>query len=152
MDASMIAKRDVILLDEDGREHLGWWYSPTAYIVKWAVVLGLFMTFFLWVTLGYLHARRRIRMGNKPLAYHRWLVPRSQRMPPPQNEYGYYNPGSYGMQNQHNMEPPPLYSSADMPPSYQPPPGGSKVAPMQDSRPLPSYMPPQQETGVTRPA
>jgi hypothetical protein len=71
-----------------------------------------------------------------------WLVPRSQREPqPPQNTRAYYAPGSFGMQE--HAEPPPgasiriafskanmcpVYSNTDMPPSYQPPEGGSKVA------------------------
>jgi hypothetical protein len=113
------------------------WYSPvggapvhgspvadggaqTAYAVKWSVLLALFVIFFLWITLGYYHARRRIKAGLKPLAYHKvdtapdktpcaddgqWLVPRSQREPrPSQNVRSYYAPGSYGMEH---AEPPP---------------------------------------------
>jgi hypothetical protein len=43
----------------------------TAYAVKWSVLLALFVIFFLWITLGYYHARRRIKAGLKPLAYHK---------------------------------------------------------------------------------
>jgi len=106
-----------------------WWYTPTAYAVKWSALLALFVIFFLWITLGYYHARRRIKAGLKPLSYHKWLVPRSQREPqPPQNARSYYAPGSFGMQGQQPAEPPPVYSNTDMPPTYQPPEGGSKVA------------------------
>lgn len=147
----ILPKRDdpVVVLPDGERERVGWWYSPTAYIVKWTVVLSLFLLFFLWVTLGYLHARRRLRNGLKPLAYHRWLVPRSYRPQLPQNNYAYYRPGAYGMQDQ-RMETLPVYSSADMPPSYQPPPGGTKVAPYQEVRemsiPAPAYERTQETT------
>jgi hypothetical protein len=73
--------------DPDGGPY-NWWYSAvgtlgpdsaaaadhdrqTAYAVKWSVLLALFVIFFLWITLGYYHARRRIKAGLKPLAYHK---------------------------------------------------------------------------------
>jgi len=43
----------------------------TAYIIKWAVLLSLFGIFFLWLIIGYWHAKRRIAKGLPPLAYHR---------------------------------------------------------------------------------
>jgi len=106
------------------------WYSPTAYVVKWSVLLALFVTFFLWITIGYYHARKRVKAGLPPLTYHRWLVPRSQRYPQPpqqQNNFGYYAPNNYGM---HAMvDPPP-----DLPPIYQPPLNGNKTDVSQNSQ------------------
>jgi len=121
-----IVKRQFADQDDPDGGPYNFWYSATAYAVKWSVLLALFVIFFLWITLGYYHARRRIKAGLRPLAYHKWLVPRSQREPqPPQNIRAYYAPGSFGMEH---AEPPPVYSNTDMPPSYQPPEGGSKVA------------------------
>jgi len=102
----------------------------TAYIVKWAILLSIFGIFFLWLLVGYWHVRMRLRKGLQPLAYHRWLAPRRQQVM--QNSYAYYQPNpnpnapAYGMQN--FSEPPPVYSG-DMPPTYQPPPGGQGVYP-----------------------
>jgi len=98
----------------------------TTYIIKWSILLGLFGLFFIWLFVGYWHARLRIRKGLQPLAYHRWLAPR--RNAPMQNNYAYYQPNpnrAYGMQSY--PEPPPMYSG-DMPPTYQPPPGGPGVS------------------------
>lgn len=63
------------------------------------------------------------------LSIAQFLVPQAQRYPQGQNNYAYYRPPGYGMQNY--PEPLPVYNNADMPPTYQPPPGGSKVAPQQ---------------------
>jgi hypothetical protein len=75
--------------DQDGPDGgpYNWWYSAvgapgpvsavadadrqTAYAVKWSVLLALFVIFFLWITLGYYHARRRIKAGLRPLTYHK---------------------------------------------------------------------------------
>ncbi|KAK3063097.1 hypothetical protein LTS18_002756 [Coniosporium uncinatum] len=137
-----------------------WWYSPTGYIVKWIIVGIIFAIFF-----ACFHARRRIRKGLPPLAYHRWLVPRSAQRGHHQNQYAYYaqqppqQGGYYGQGNAYGMqtyaEPPPQYNHNDVPPTYQPPQGGSKADPSQ------LYMPPagpppagssSQETGVVAPA
>jgi hypothetical protein len=48
-----------------------WWTSPVAYAVKWAVIAGIFVLFFLFCLAGYLHAQRRMKKGLAPLAYHR---------------------------------------------------------------------------------
>jgi len=102
------------------------WYSPTAYVVKWSVLLALFVSFFLWITIGYYHARKRLKAGKPPLAYHRWLVPRSQRYPQAvQNYQGYYRPNHYAMHE--SMDPPPAYSNVDMPPTYQAPTKAAEV-------------------------
>lgn len=40
-------------------------------IVKWSVFLGLMVLITLYITIGYIHAKKRIRKGLVPLAYHR---------------------------------------------------------------------------------
>lgn len=44
-------------------------------IVKWAVFLGLMVLITLYITIGYIHAKKRIRKGLVPLAYHRVRSP-----------------------------------------------------------------------------
>jgi hypothetical protein len=81
-----IVKRQFVDQDDPDGGPYNWWYSAvntsgpgyaatdadqTAYAVKWSVLLALFVIFFLWITLGYYHARRRIKAGLKPLAYHK---------------------------------------------------------------------------------
>ncbi|KIW00970.1 uncharacterized protein PV09_07492 [Verruconis gallopava] len=101
----------------------------TAEIIKWSIFLGLMGIIFIYFTVGYWHARRRIRKGLQPLRYHRWLAPKPFRQ---QNNAAYYNPqnGTYGMYPY--PEPPPVYNPNGMPPMYAPPLGGSKVAPQQN--------------------
>jgi hypothetical protein len=90
--------------DHDGMEI---WYSPAAYVVKWSVLLSIFITFFLWITIGYYHARQRLKRGLPPLAYHRWLVPRSKRyaQPPQENRPEYYQQANPGVHD--GVDPPP---------------------------------------------
>ena len=45
--------------------------ARTAFIVKWSILGGIFLIFTLWFVGGYFHAKRRIRKGLPPLAYHR---------------------------------------------------------------------------------
>jgi len=86
-------------------------------------------------------------------------VPHSQR-PPAQNSYGYYDSNSYGMYGR-DVEPPPgtvamvrraivadqtVYTNSDLPPTYQPPMGGTKVAPRQSA--APAYEPRAPEYGA----
>ncbi|ESZ93643.1 hypothetical protein SBOR_5948 [Sclerotinia borealis F-4128] len=116
-------------------DHVPFWLTKTGQIVRWSVFWGLFIIFMLWIIIGYWHAKRRIRKGLKPLAYHRWMLNRQQRAqydPAYQNPNVYYNQspadGQYGMQPM----PPPMYdSNAPMPPTYQPPAGATKVDPSQ---------------------
>lgn len=136
------------------------WYTRTGLIVKWVVFLSLLVFFTAWVTLGYMHAKKRMQKGLAPLAYHRWLVPRAQLARvdpryayPPQttnpNGPGYYRPGyqaqydpSYNMQNM--PPPPPMYDpSAPRPPMYEGPDGGSKAAPSQEYEAPPGPPPAQ---------
>lgn len=44
-------------------------------IVKWSVFLGLMLLITLYITIGYIHAKKRIRKGLVPLAYHRVSCP-----------------------------------------------------------------------------
>jgi len=58
------------VIDDDGVAR-PWWYSRTGYIVKWSVFFGLVTVVGLYLLLGYLHAKRRLRKGLVPLRYHR---------------------------------------------------------------------------------
>jgi len=111
-----------------------WWYTNTARIVKWVVFFGIFGAFIAFMVFGRMHARRRIRKGLAPLAYHRWLLNREERarydpnFQNPQAVYSTYRPQQYGMETM----PPPVYDhNAPPPPTYQPPAGSSKVDPSQ---------------------
>jgi len=112
----------------------GFWYTSKGEIIKWSILLGIFAFFMLWFVGGYMHAKRRMRKGLPLLAYHRWLVPYRERQrygQTPQNHFTFYatqpyRPNADGTYN----EPPPLYNN-DMPPSYMPPPGASKLDPTQ---------------------
>ncbi|KAL8928727.1 MAG: hypothetical protein Q9172_000790 [Xanthocarpia lactea] len=87
----------------DDYHHHSWWYSDTADAIKWAVVAAIFFAIFLFLAIGYIHARRRIRRGQPPLRYHRISI----------NSVAYRN----------NEGPPP--------PRYEPPQGASKMNPNQ---------------------
>lgn len=43
----------------------------TGVIIKWSVFLGMMVILTLYVTIGYMHAKRRIRKNLPPLGYHR---------------------------------------------------------------------------------
>ena len=45
--------------------------SQTGVIVKWSLFLGLLVFITLYLLIGYTHAKKRIRKGLPPLAYHR---------------------------------------------------------------------------------
>ncbi|KAA6415649.1 MAG: hypothetical protein FRX48_00365 [Lasallia pustulata] len=159
----VLSRRDSV---DDG----WWWYSDTAVAVKWAILSAIFLLFLAWFVGGYYHAKRRMRRGLPPLAYHRWLVPRAQRarfqnhFAQPQNDFSFYhvqngngNGEGYGMQ----AFPPPAYNlNHEAPPTYQPPMGGSKVNPSQDYAVPPPGPPPngessssgQQDGPIFRPA
>ncbi|TVY76021.1 hypothetical protein LSUE1_G005172 [Lachnellula suecica] len=64
------------VFEDDGR---GFWWTRTGQIVRWSIFLGLFSLFIAYMIIGYWHAKRRIRKGQAPLAYHRWLLNRQQR-------------------------------------------------------------------------
>ncbi|KAL9130507.1 MAG: hypothetical protein Q9217_001327 [Psora testacea] len=133
--------------DDDGR----WWgYSPTATAVKWSLIGALLLLVLIWLIGGYYHARRRVKKGQTPLPYHRFLLPRHQRVRhAPQPPFTFYQQGySEGGYPIHAYPPPgkagPKRSASSKltltaynaeqpaPPVYQPPEGGSKVNSSQD--------------------
>jgi len=106
-----------------------WWWSTTGMAVRYIIVAVIFVTVIAALLFAYTHAQRRVRAGKEPLAYHRWLVARRQRRyTSEQSRYAHYaqNPQqAYGMNNY--APPPPAYNAYDVPPTYQPPDGGSKT-------------------------
>lgn len=120
----------------DDRCFVPFWYTRTGVIVKWSLFLGLTAILVLYLSIGYLHAKRRLRKGLPPLAYHRWLVTRPElaRVDPryayPQpTGYTTYRPEYVGM---HAMPPPVYDPNAQRPPVYErPPEGATKVDPSQ---------------------
>ncbi|KIW19999.1 hypothetical protein PV08_00574 [Exophiala spinifera] len=135
-----------------------WWYSSTAYAIKWAIIAAILVALFLFFIVGYLHARRRMRKGQPPLAYHRWLVPRSQRMAFAQQYPQYaaqagvysiaarpmyhpYGPGQQAYPMGAYGPPPPAYHEPDYVPVYTPP-SGNKVDPDQNRHYTPPSGPP----------
>jgi hypothetical protein len=114
--------------------------------VRWSLFAGLVVLVMLYLILGYLHAKRRIRKGLAPLRYHRvglqpllilsclmsiqFLLSRKERAQHdpsyryPTPDYSVYRPDQYGM----HAYPPPVYDpNAPAPPSYQPPAGATKI-------------------------
>ena len=57
--------------DDDDYYHGNWWYSDTAEVIKWTVLAAILFGIFLFLALGWVHARRRVRRGQAPLRYHR---------------------------------------------------------------------------------
>lgn len=98
--------------------------------VRYAIAAVLFFLILAFFLGGYYHAKRRLRRGQQPLAYHRWMVRRQMNYYPPQPRYGWPqdpNVGpSYGMEGY--PPPPPAYNNAELPPPvYQPPQGATKA-------------------------
>ncbi|KAK4942339.1 hypothetical protein LTR10_017946 [Elasticomyces elasticus] len=155
MDASRIFRRQLNTDSNDDPDTYDgyWWYSTTAYAIKWAVIASLLVLFFLFFLGGYLHARRRMRKGLPPLAYHRWLVPRSQRIafaqryPQYAHQAGFYRTTQtpYGHGHAYPMgaygPPPPAYHEPDYVPAYTPQ-APNKVDPDQNKQFVPPYGPP----------
>ena len=100
---------------------------------RYAIAAILFAAILAFFVGGYYHAKRRLRNGQQPLAYHRWMVRRRQVYYPPQPRYDPNAPGygpnqgpSYGMEAY--APPPPAYNNAEVPPPvYQPPQGATKA-------------------------
>ncbi|TVY46540.1 hypothetical protein LOCC1_G003344 [Lachnellula occidentalis] len=126
---------DDLEFDNNDRRTDFWW-TRTGQIARWSIFLAIFVLIMAYIIIGYWHAKRRINKGLAPLKYHRWLLNRQTRArydPSYQNPSAYYQP--YPPQDQqyglHSM-PPPMYDpNAPLPPSYQPPPGATKVDPSQ---------------------
>ncbi|OTB00740.1 hypothetical protein M426DRAFT_324100 [Hypoxylon sp. CI-4A] len=143
--------------EENGR--LVWfWYTRTGVIVKWSVFFGIILLLGLYLILGRLHAKKRVRRGLKPMSYHGWMLSRQERagVDPryawPQATYSNYQQGpggpGYGMQGY--PAPPPVYDPNNRPPMYEggaPPMGGAKIDPVQSGveparQPSGDYAPP----------
>ncbi|ETN37109.1 uncharacterized protein HMPREF1541_08099 [Cyphellophora europaea CBS 101466] len=110
--------------------------SYTSYVIKWAVFGGLMAACLLFFFGGYIHAKQRMKKGLAPLSYHRWMIPRRQRiafhaahpnLPNPYIQRQWYTPG-YGMHPvNHYGPPPPQYGTPEWLPAYAPPADGSNV-------------------------
>ncbi|KAL8774846.1 MAG: hypothetical protein Q9209_000785 [Squamulea sp. 1 TL-2023] len=126
---------DNVVYDDD--YHGSWWYSDTAEAIKWAVVAAIFFGIFLFLAGGYVHARRRVRRGQAPLRYHRWLLPRSQRRNVPSRSFTFYQHQQSPYEMNPYPAPPPAYRNNEgpPPPQYEPPQGASKANPDQHTFP-----------------
>ncbi|KAH9879302.1 hypothetical protein J1614_002741 [Plenodomus biglobosus] len=162
----MLAKRYNCIIDDDGFRQCysddSFWYTDKGIIIKWIVLITFFLIFFGWFVGGYIHAKHRLRKGLPLLAYHGFLVSRSQRRRygqagPPQNHFTFYQtqnpyqPNAAYVQRQDGAwaEPPPLYQNSDAPPQYYPPPRATKMDPNQRGGvELPQYGVPGQQSGV----
>ncbi|KAF6225324.1 hypothetical protein HO173_012809 [Letharia columbiana] len=131
-------------VNNDNDDDDTWGYSTTGVAIKWAVVGALLILLVLWLVLGRMHAQRRMRRGQRPLIYHRILVPRPQGARfYPQPRYASHGPGWGGEGYQMQAYPPPAYNTDHVPPPvYQPPDGGSKTNPHQDWAAVPPPGPP----------
>jgi len=110
------------------------WWTRRAEIIRWWIFFGVVIVLVIFIGTAQWHARRRLRRGLTPLAYHRWLLSRRQRA---RFDPNYQNPSvynSYPHDQQYGLQniPPPMYNpNAPMPPAYQPPAGATKVDPSQ---------------------
>lgn len=98
--------------------------------IRYTIICVIFASILLYFVGGYLHARRRLRKGLPPLAYHRWMVQRSVRYQQPvYNPYAQHDPYSQGYNMPGYQPPPPAYQppQRDAPPAYTPPQGASKA-------------------------
>lgn len=142
----------------------GFWDSDKGVIIKWSILISIFLFFTLWFVGGYIHAKSRLRKGLPLLAYHRWLVPYNVRRKygqTPQNHFTFYatQPGyGPGQQQYYGQRPdgtypdaPPLYNGNDAPPVYSIPPGATKTNPNQNGGvEMPQYgVPPPPPTHPT---
>ncbi|KIX01550.1 uncharacterized protein Z518_09276 [Rhinocladiella mackenziei CBS 650.93] len=162
MDALRIFRRQTTTEDDTDDLYDGyWWYSPTAYAIKWAVIAAILLAALLYFVGGYVHAKRRMQKGLPPLAYHRWLIPRRQRMaftqqyPQYANQFSFYRHAQtpYGHGQAYPMgsygPPPPAYGEPDYVPAYTSQ-GPNKVDPDQNYAP-PSGPPPSNTAGLAAP-
>ncbi|OAL37477.1 hypothetical protein AYO20_03326 [Fonsecaea nubica] len=162
MGASILARQISDSSTSDDADDGYWWYSSTAEAIKWAAVAAIVLAFSLYFLAGHMHARRRMQKGLPPLAYHRWLVSRRQKVaflqqhPEYANQFAFYRaqqdqvyysyaPGSGQVYQMGGMygPPPPAYHEPEYVPAYTPPQetGPNKVNPDQRYDP-PSGPPP----------
>ncbi|MCJ1373088.1 hypothetical protein MMC20_004315 [Loxospora ochrophaea] len=123
-------------------------YSQKSLIIRYSVFGGIVLIFVLVILGGYFHARRRMKKGLPPWRAHKVFLPSSQRhQGGPQNQFSYYQTRGdynqeYGMQSLEL----PAYNSDNVPPTYQPPDGASKIYPTQDWAAIPpAGSPPNRE-------
>ncbi|OTB19538.1 hypothetical protein K445DRAFT_314425 [Daldinia sp. EC12] len=84
------AANDVVrrqYVEENGR-YVWFWYTRTGVIVKWSLFLGILLLLMLYLVLGRMHARKRIRAGMKPMAYHGGFFPVKKEAPSIPNMLG----------------------------------------------------------------
>ncbi|KAI1115695.1 hypothetical protein F5Y14DRAFT_112232 [Nemania sp. NC0429] len=140
-----LAPRD----DDDDDESIWFWYTTTGIIIKYTLFFAFLFIIAVWVIGGRTHARRRLRKGQKPLAYHAWLLSRAERaqVDPAyalshaphaavyRPVYGGGGGGDVNGVDYYGMHPvpPPVYDPS-RPPVYDGPPAGSKIDPVQDRR------------------
>ena len=98
---------------------------------RYAIVAFLFAFVLIFFVGGYYHAQRRLRRGQQPLAYHRWMTNRRHYDTSFQPRSAYSPNGtSHGMESY--PPPPPAYNATEAPPPvYQPPQGATKALPDQ---------------------
>ncbi|KAJ9625894.1 hypothetical protein H2203_004661 [Taxawa tesnikishii (nom. ined.)] len=131
--ASILYKRQCSMYGGDYCDD-SWWWSDTGMTVRYVVVAIVFLVLVAFLVGSYYHAKKRIRQGLPPLAYHRWLVARRRHPQQFQQQHGYatyYQQESNGQAYpMHGYPPaPPAYNAWDAPPPvYQPPEGATKVA------------------------
>ncbi|RDW73234.1 hypothetical protein BP6252_07141 [Coleophoma cylindrospora] len=137
--ATTLADGTIVL--QNGRI-IPFWYTREGQIIRWSIFFGLFGLLFLYMIIGYWHAKSRIKKGLPPLAYHRWLLNRETRA---RYDPSYVNPSmyyqqefqpQYGYYGMNNMAPPMYNPNAPVPPTYQPQ-GASKIDPSQEYRTAP---------------
>ncbi|KAL8687607.1 MAG: hypothetical protein Q9218_006267 [Villophora microphyllina] len=125
------------------------WYSDTGEAIKWAIVAAIFFAIMLYFIGGYVHAKRRARKGQQPLAYHRPSAEpiRNERI---SASTSWYDPSPSELtDNADDL----AYNPNDMPPPpmYEPPSGASKANPDQHFAP-PSGPPPSHQATNERPS
>ncbi|KAL5615448.1 hypothetical protein BROUX41_005493 [Berkeleyomyces rouxiae] len=143
------------IIDRDGVAR-PFWYSYTGYIVKWSIFLGILTLISIYLLVGHIHARQRLKQGKLPLRYHRFMVSRAAmaKIDPsyadPMPTYQPYTqpPPAYYVVMQPMAPPPPTYHPADAKnetsAGYAPPPAGasSSTQSQQTSGITTDYAPP----------
>ncbi|CAZ84546.1 unnamed protein product [Tuber melanosporum] len=126
--------------DDDDWPHRSWYWNDQARAIKWGIFFGILTFFFVLMMAMYYHADRRMKNGQPPLRYHRWLVPRTRRaqfepnLQRPEENFSFYHQqqpqenDTYGM---HAVPPPAYNPNYPEPPVYSggPPIGATKVDP-----------------------
>ncbi|KYK54650.1 hypothetical protein DCS_06610 [Drechmeria coniospora] len=111
-----------------------WWHSTPGIIVRWVIFLVFSLLIIGYVVGGYWHAKRRIKKGLPPLAYHKCLVRRRTRQPQHQNGWPTNNQNMNQPANgyyMNDMGAPPTYDPSRPPMYTAPPEGATKVDPSQ---------------------